>query len=391
MASPRRKESRQYTEAQATAWLAWLARGMRKRGQTVFLLEQLQPSWLATRRERWTYLVLSRTVWVAVAMGAFWVVLGLGMASIGFLDADPTVTVALLAVGGAGLIGVVGVVFGLALGLALGLMDLCRFEKKKALFRLVAVSGPLIVLGLVTLTGKPLNEALTLSLGFLMYLLPFALIWGVRGRKRNIENDIQTVEALTWSWAGFRKSLKKSWWWVLLLQYFYVIYRLFRAFLDGYQVDLLEMKTIPNEGVRLTARSAAIAGRRVVMAGVALGLLGAPIGALIDGLSGALIGFLVPAWVFAVVSTFAGVWFGGADVLQHYILRLILRLRGYAPFRLARFLDYAASELGFLQKVGGGYMFIHRYLLEHFADAEEGIEAGGGGQALDLDGYPATD
>ena len=30
------------------------------------------------------------------------------------------------------------------------------------------------------------------------------------------------------------------------------------------------------------------------------------------------------------------------------------------------FLDYAA-RLVFLQKVGGGYIFIHRLLLEHFA------------------------
>jgi len=42
-----------------------------------------------------------------------------------------------------------------------------------------------------------------------------------------------------------------------------------------------------------------------------------------------------------------------------------------------RFLDYAAEELNFLQKVGGGYVFIHRYLLEHFAEiaAENGYVA----------------
>ena len=33
----------------------------------------------------------------------------------------------------------------------------------------------------------------------------------------------------------------------------------------------------------------------------------------------------------------------------------------------ARFLDHAA-DLIFLQKVGGGYRFIHRLLLEHFAE-----------------------
>ena len=40
-----------YSEAQATAWLAWLARGMQQHGQTIFLIEQLQPSWLSTRNQ----------------------------------------------------------------------------------------------------------------------------------------------------------------------------------------------------------------------------------------------------------------------------------------------------------------------------------------------------
>jgi hypothetical protein len=41
-----------------------------------------------------------------------------------------------------------------------------------------------------------------------------------------------------------------------------------------------------------------------------------------------------------------------------------------APLNLVRFLDYAARDLNFLQKVGGGYNFIHRMLLEHFPAME---------------------
>ena len=63
-----------------------------------------------------------------------------------------------------------------------------------------------------------------------------------------------------------------------------------------------------------------------------------------------------------------GSWYGGWDVFCHLLIRLIIARRGHAPLNYARFLDYAAEELNFLQKVGGGYVFIHRYLLEHFAD-----------------------
>ena len=40
-----------------------------------------------------------------------------------------------------------------------------------------------------------------------------------------------------------------------------------------------------------------------------------------------------------------------------------------APWRYADFLDYAAERI-LLRKVGGGYMFIHRYLLDYFARLE---------------------
>jgi hypothetical protein len=77
---------------------------------------------------------------------------------------------------------------------------------------------------------------------------------------------------------------------------------------------------------------------------------------LLYGLRLALIGGLI-----------AFFWYGGQDVIQHYILRFILYWKGHTPLRYANFLDYAA-RLVFLQKVGGGYIFIHRLLLEHFAE-----------------------
>lgn len=56
-----------------------------------------------------------------------------------------------------------------------------------------------------------------------------------------------------------------------------------------------------------------------------------------------------------------------AAVIKHYALRLFLWLRGYTPFNFVKFLDHCA-KLILLKKVGGGYIFIHRMLLEYFAD-----------------------
>jgi GTPase SAR1 family protein len=61
---------------------------------------------------------------------------------------------------------------------------------------------------------------------------------------------------------------------------------------------------------------------------------------------------------------------GGSKIcIQHFTLRLMLYLGGYIPWNYSRFLNYATERI-FMQKVGGGYIFIHRLLLEHFAQME---------------------
>jgi hypothetical protein len=125
--------------------------------------------------------------------------------------------------------------------------------------------------------------------------------------------------------------------------------------LGGFQPGAQELKTRPNQGIWLTVYSS-----------IKMGL---PAGIIVGTMSGLLLqnitfGFLSGAIIILVI----GGWYGGLDVIEHAIIRLIIVWRGHAPLNYARFLDYAAEELNFLQKVGGGYVFIHRYLLEHFAE-----------------------
>jgi eukaryotic-like serine/threonine-protein kinase len=48
-------------------------------------------------------------------------------------------------------------------------------------------------------------------------------------------------------------------------------------------------------------------------------------------------------------------------------LRLILWRKGYTPLNFIKFLDHCA-KLILLKKVGGGYIFVHRMLLDYFAE-----------------------
>jgi len=60
---------------------------------------------------------------------------------------------------------------------------------------------------------------------------------------------------------------------------------------------------------------------------------------------------------------------GGAAYIQHAVLRTFLWRAGCIPWNHSRFLDYAAERI-LLRKVGGGYIFIHRLLLDYFASLE---------------------
>jgi len=71
-----------------------------------------------------------------------------------------------------------------------------------------------------------------------------------------------------------------------------------------------------------------------------------------------------------LVGLFIGVIFGlvngGIVWIKHVLLRLFIWKARVLPWNSARFLDYAAERI-LLRKVGGGYIFVHRLLLEYFA------------------------
>ena len=58
--------------------------------------------------------------------------------------------------------------------------------------------------------------------------------------------------------------------------------------------------------------------------------------------------------------------FAGIVLIQHFTLRVILWLKGDIPWNYAQFLDDAVKN-NLLRRVGGGYIFIHGTLQEHFA------------------------
>ena len=122
--------------------------------------------------------------------------------------------------------------------------------------------------------------------------------------------------------------------------------------IGGFRGSKIIKKDVPNQGIWNSIRNALILS---VTFSTTFGLLGL--------LTTRALGSAFMAVVSGLIAMLIG---GGSACIRHFSLRLLLYRLGYAPWNYARILDYATERL-FLQKVGGGYIFIHRMLLEHFA------------------------
>ncbi|MEM9948957.1 MAG: hypothetical protein AAF810_23230, partial [Cyanobacteria bacterium P01_D01_bin.36] len=127
--------------------------------------------------------------------------------------------------------------------------------------------------------------------------------------------------------------------------------------------------TRPNEGIWRTGENALRLG---FTATVVYGVFATLIFGLNTGGGWASLLASVPFGVIAgllvgVLVALAGAEGSGVIWIQHWVLRLLLSRQKRIPWHYADFLDDCAERI-LLKKVGGGYIFVHRLLQEHFAN-----------------------
>jgi hypothetical protein len=357
--SPQLRFSQEHT----VQWLSWLAWQMQRHNQTVFYIERMQPSWLP-RRQRWL-----PTVGVGLIQSlAFGLTVGLVVGRI------------------------LGLVFGLIVGLCtvlgVGLdstypeqsTDIAsvRWSWSKVRSELWRRVGTGLLIGLIS--GLAVGRVLGLSVGVSVGLV-VGLILGLIGEGGNKSSrQITSVESVRWSWSKVRSKLRVIVGFGLTAGLVFglifglnggltvgLIFGLAFGLDQGLSYAEVETKSIPNQGIRRSARNALGLG---LVYGQVYGLGVGLIVGLVHGLSAGLVFGPVGGLAYGLV---VGLDYGGTTCLQHFVLRRLLVRNGSAPWHYVDFLDYAASRI-FLRKVGGGYIFIHRMLLEYFAKQYKGPE-----------------
>lgn len=299
-----------YPEPQTRRWLAWLAQKMDRTRQKEFFIEQMQPTWLESKAQKRGYRINN------------------------------------MLFGGA--------IFGLFFGFLALLSSWWTFAPN---LKWAIING---------------------QIAFLFFGL--ILGWG--------KAEIKTVETIKWSWKTAANSLLlggiigvSAW---LLLSFALLLwygsnssgyfaeeseYIRYFGFIGGFIAGLsyvlvnalkgpaVQKKLNPNQGIWVSLKNAMI-----IVCTISIPLiLGIWLRSDMPNL-GLRVGL---RWALLF-----GIGFGGGvPCIRHFTLRRILCRNNNIPWNYADFLDYA-TQRGFMQKVGGGYIFTHSMLQKHFAQLQ---------------------
>jgi hypothetical protein len=367
----RRGRETRYSSMQTIHWLSWLARGMVQQQQSVFFVERLQPVWLLKSSEKFVYYIAVIASWI-IAWTSIWAINGVMVDKIfrDILLKYNMQPIATIIKENSGL--TIGLFGGLFIGITTGLLVLITGGRRKwstieiaerlqwswsrgirglafGLIIIIAVTLSMLALwhwreGL-PVSAKQLFRQLPMELQFiigeggLIFLATIAITFtGILALVLIVATGITVgeIKEKTRSNQGVWQSARNA-----ILMLFVSIVTVILAFFVV-SIELLSPYTfkevIVNDNL-LWARSI------VAILWTAASFLGLSIGLLVASVK------------------------GGSAVVQHFVLRLILWKDRYIPLRLVPFLDYCAERI-FLRKVGGGYIFVHRMLMEYFASLD---------------------
>jgi len=379
--------------------LSWLSREMERQRCDPFQAEDLEPGWLSTAAQVWSYALVSRAVvgvLLVLPLAAFYA---------------PTLLLP----------------FGLLGGALAGTADGARLNGLPAwtgsgggAYRAARLGSGLLALFLLCgvlwrvatppwTTWKPdLSDGL--SYGALWGLL-FGLVFGFHQGRRDGRGDTRVGEAWVWSGWSARGALRGgalglglglSLWgrsaldyvlrdekgifgpsfWLFFCLVFGVFGGLLGLFLGGFRA--------PGETPQSRRRRTLLRALRNLRVIAKKGLIGLCVllwigyGAFVLSGAGQLIALpdltpkqllLVPV-VPSVLAFWLLLWAGGIDLVQHFTLRLLLAASSPMPFRLNRFLK-AAADCNLLRGEGTSYTFYHPLLRDYFAELPSPPAQGG--------------
>lgn len=376
-----------YSALQTTSYLAWLAYQMQQHHQAIFLIEQIQPSWLGKLRLQWAYLYLTRLL-ISLFIGtlATWCFIQLiainpphfqlrSLQTLGTavgITHSPWTELVALAI----LIAAAGIVAGTVDGL---FFIWCQQRQQSGIqqegqlfiplgwLHLIVVSAAVwatVALPIAAVDAWPLAS----FIGGLQ-VLGGIMTYGYLGYGQSFRTEIRSRGALQWSWrnaaiaGGIGVGLSLLWSAIIWLQDPSAVAWQLNVLSNGLMLFLLggitgrqpEVRNRPNEGTRIAWRN-----------GIQAILYVALLPGLLVGLTVTVASGLYTALMMGLLASTAH---GLNDVIKHGIVRLLLWYEKAIPLNSAALLNHAADS-ALLRRVGGAYTFRHRLIQDYFAETE---------------------
>lgn len=314
-----------YSPNETKRWLIWLAQRMCQNSQTVFLIEGLQPKWLKNRIQRVIYRWLSALIFLLIFFVSKVIIVSISSIT----NEVDWLTLQIIGLSDTLIVGGIG-----ALIVGLGKEEIETFET-------------------INFSWKTARNSFTKGVMFgLVPALIFGLIVGVvvevlDGQTNLIQELIYIIKA----WLIF----------TVVFGFFTGTIGGLSGLIKGLKGSTIQEKNIPNQGISVSFK---LAVYFTIIPVLILILISLPISKIMS--SSLIIGLNLGLSYGLIIGFFTGLFGGGKACIRHFTLRLLLHKQGYMPWNYAQFLDYAADRM-LVQKVGGGYIFVHRMLLEHFA------------------------
>jgi hypothetical protein len=296
----------EYSKDKVLRWLRWLASWMVEEKQTIFLIEKMQPTCLENRNDKCAYRIIC------------FIYSGLIPVALTMLLISP--------------------IYWLAYSLE-------RSNK------------------------NPLDNAVIVGI----------FIGLISGIITSFQKEISPVEQLSWSWQRVKPKFNARSFFVLIFVLIFVLLEIISNYGSAWLILLayglyklggglttseLEQRTVPNQGIRRSLTNCLILGTFYGLETFLI-LLSFSLGVGVKNTKPLLATGLVGVFIGLILAMKSG----GAAYIQHFTLRQILFKKGCIPWNYAKFLDFASEHL-LMKKIGGGYVFFHRMLLEHFAQMD---------------------
>lgn len=367
-----------YDESKALKWLTNLAKSLTAQKQTVFYLERLQPIMLspALRRQYKALNVLLCGLIPGMIIGVLYMGFGDGI--------------------------VTGAIFGGVIWASISIVLLTLYDEYSKIHLVENFNLSFQRLRKEIFSG--LNSGGIVGLQLLFGLLIFWFIYKVlnehtqrriiAGFNNFLLDGVQEVEGTSFEFLGEHLAGMVGTQNYMLAVFIIYSTSLIMGLVLGIILGLgnltrtseASQRLQPNQGIYKSLRNA-------IQIGLIFGIVGAIIYAGIFRL--ATLSTMEVMGMSLVTGFIAGFLFaffryGGLTFLSHYILRYTLEYHHILPFALkdqalVDFLDSMGKRI-LLRRVGGGWIFAHRYLLEHFADGYALSE-----EARIKDGYVIND